>query len=225
MEIIFNGIYNQTILSSLLDSDTVYLGLDFLSDSQNRIRPLRFNAGIIPDRPSIDLSDASSSKPGLMGSFDGVLPQTVVTTVVDYRLSAVELCYMPTVALVDNLRRTIVPDLRPKLSIATRLNLSENKDVASLVQYAGHLDWITFSINDVDDSVKKFFLEYEERIKIPYYIALNGRLTESLPFFKDRLSFRGLQIDVSSFLDKDNLSEAYVKEQADSVLKRFASLV
>lgn len=225
MEIIFNGIYNRTILTSLLDCDVAYLGLNFLSNSQNRIRPLRFDAGIIPDRPSIDLSDTGTSKPCLMGSFDDVLPQTIVTTVVDYRLTAVELCSAPTVALVDNLKRTIVPDLSPKLSIATRINLSECNDVAFLEQFVGHLDWFTFGINEVDDSVKKFFSEYEERVKIPYYMVLDERLTDCLPFFINLQSFCGFQIDLSSYLDNDNLSEKLIKEQADSVLKRFASMV
>ncbi len=225
MEIIFNGIYNQTILTSLLGCDVAYLGLDFLSNSKNRIRPLRYDAGIIPDRPSIDLTDTVRSKPCLMGCFDDVLPQTIVTTVVDYGLTAVELCSTPTVALVDNLKRTIVPDLNPELSIATRLNLSECKDLAFLEQFVGHLDWVTFGIGEVDDSIKKFFSEYEERVKIPYYIVLDERLAECLPFFMNLPSFRGLQIDMSSCLDNDKLSEKLIKEQADSVLKRFGSLV
>lgn len=224
MEIIFNGIYNQPALISLLDSDVAYLGLDFLSNSQNRIRPLRYDAGIIPDKPSIDVAGVGKSKPCLMGSFDDVLPQTIVTTVVDYRLTAVELCFIPKVALVDNLRRTIVPDLRPQLNIATRLDLSEYNDVSTLEQFAGHLDWLTLNINEVNDCVKTFFHQYEEQVKIPYYIEINERLKDSLPFFMNCPSFRGLQIDLSAYIDKDNLSSVAVKEQADSILRHLASM-
>lgn len=220
MKIIFNGIYNQTILTSLLGCGIDYLGLDFLSSSRNQIRPLRYDAGIIPDRPSIDLDEVGNNEPSLMGSFDNVLPQTIVTRVVDYRLNAIELCTAPSVALVDNLRSTIVSDLRPQLNIAARIDLAEYKDVESLEQYIGHLDWLTFRVNEVDESCQAFF----QKLQIPFYVIFDESIAEYLSFFKSCPSFRGLQVDFSQYIDKDCVSEEQIMLQEKSLLSRFASL-
>ena len=88
-----------------------WIGLDFVADSPRRVRQLASLSGMLPDSP---LLECAGLAPGsrLMGVFRDEMPQTIVTSIYNFHLDLVRLEGEESTVLIDNLRRTVDPDIR-----------------------------------------------------------------------------------------------------------------
>jgi len=72
-------------------------------------------SGILPDTaPEASLRHDGTARVGL---FADMMPQSIITRVVAYNLSEIWLCGHESQTLIDNLYATIVPDIRPEITI------------------------------------------------------------------------------------------------------------
>lgn len=83
--------------------------LDFRKDSENYVSMISSRAGIIPDKAD-DTQTVDDSLP-LAGIFADDMPQNIVTRVYNYDLKCVILRGSESETMMDNLRRTLVPDI------------------------------------------------------------------------------------------------------------------
>ena len=83
-------------------------------------------------------------KPSFVGVFVNDMPQNIVTAVYNYHLSYVQLHGDESPVMIDNLRRTLVPDIVPEIKIIKAISVSSAEDLQRCKQYEGHADLFLF---------------------------------------------------------------------------------
>ena len=111
-----------------------WIGLDFVADSPRRVRQLASLSGMLPDSP---LLECAGLAPGsrLMGVFRNEMPQTIVTSIYNFHLDLVRLEGEESTVLIDNLRRTVDPDIRRGLQIVKTLRIERREDLLRAADY------------------------------------------------------------------------------------------
>lgn len=128
------------------------IGFVFCADSERYVSMVSSNAGIIPDyaygRQNGDEAPAcgaaQESKPHRVGVFADDMPQNIVTRIYNYNLDYVQLHGSETAVMIDNLRRTVDPDICPGLKIIKALSIRSEQDVKRWREYEGHADMLLF---------------------------------------------------------------------------------
>ena len=82
--------------------------------------------------------------PKFVGVFVDDMPQNIVTAVYNYHLSYVQLHGDESPVMIDNLRRTLVPDIVPQIKIIKAISVSSAEDLKRCEQYEGHADLFLF---------------------------------------------------------------------------------
>ena len=82
--------------------------------------------------------------PKFVGVFVDDMPQNIVTAVSNYHLSYVQLHGDESPVMIDNLRRTLVPDIVPQIKIIKAISVSSAEDLKRCEQYEGHVDRFLF---------------------------------------------------------------------------------
>ena len=124
-----------------------WMGFIFFPKSPRYVSQLSSNAGIIPDYSSLigkTDNDVSASKVKRVGVFVDDMPQNIVTRVYNYKLDIVQLHGSENTVMIDNLRRTLDPDIHPNIKIMKELNIKTADDVAKYKDYEGHVDYFLF---------------------------------------------------------------------------------
>lgn len=121
------------------------IGLIFYPKSKRYVSQIPTHAGIIPDKGNLKLSSKSEGvKKGLVGVFVDDMPQTILTRVVNYNLSYVQLHGNESPVMIENLKRTLIPDFVPEIGIIKALSLQNEEDVFRWRQYEGLVDYFIF---------------------------------------------------------------------------------
>ena len=186
-----------------------WVGLDFRPNSERYVSQISSCAGIIPDYSS--LSALSSQEPSqknhrlvLCGVFADDMPQNIVTRVVNYNLDVVQLDGEENLVMIDNLRRTLDPDIHAGIKIMKRIAVSGREDIEKYKQFAEGADYFLFDIQsgladwavlEAYDGAVPFFVsgaigaEDTDRIKsfshpLFYGVSVNEKF-ETAPAVKD----------------------------------------
>ena len=111
------------------------------------------NAGIIPDY-AWDLTPRTSDfrpqtsdlipRTSRVGVFVDDMPQNIVTRVYNYKLDWVQLHGSESPVMIDNLKRTLIPDIKPDIKIIKAISVNTKEDVEKWRQYQGHVDMLLF---------------------------------------------------------------------------------
>ena len=88
--------------------------------------------------------EAEPFKPSFVGVFVNDMPQNIVTAVYNYHLDYVQLHGEESPVMIDNLRRTLVPDIVPEIKIIKAISVSSAEDLKRCEQYEGHIDLFLF---------------------------------------------------------------------------------
>ena len=152
-----------------------WIGLDFIPNSERYVSQIASCAGIIPDYSS--LSDLSSDKlsqqkegPVLCGVFADDMPQNIVTRVVNFTLDIVQLNGDESSVMIDNLRRTLDPDIHAGIKIMKRLVITKREDIENYKEYAEGVDYFLF---DVQDNLKDWGILEAYDGKVPFLVSGN----------------------------------------------------
>lgn len=82
--------------------------------------------------------------PKFVGVFVNDMPQNIITAVYNYHLSYVQLHGDESPVMIDNMRRTLVPDIVPQIKIIKAISVSCAEDLKHCEQYEGHVDLFLF---------------------------------------------------------------------------------
>ena len=152
-----------------------WIGLDFIPNSERYVSQIASCAGIIPDYSS--LSDLSSDKlsqqkkgPVLCGVFADDMPQNIVTRVVNFNLDVVQLNGDESSVMIDNLRRTLDPDIHAGIKMMKRLVITKREDIENYKEYAEGVDYFLF---DVQDNLKDWGILEAYDGKVPFLVSGN----------------------------------------------------
>lgn len=152
-----------------------WIGLDFIPNSERYVSQIASCAGIIPDYSS--LSDLSSDKlsqqkegPVLCGVFADDMPQNIVTRVVNFNLDVVQLNGDESSVMIDNLRRTLDPDIHAGIKMMKRLVITKREDIENYKEYAEGVDYFLF---DIQDNLKDWSILETYNGKVPFLVSGN----------------------------------------------------
>ncbi len=104
--------------------------------SPNSLTPLPLSQG--------EGSDMLDKQYKTVGVFVNDMPQNIVTAVYNYHLDYVQLHGDESPVMIDNLRRTLVPDIVPEIKIIKAISVSSAEDLQRCKQYEGHVDLFLF---------------------------------------------------------------------------------
>lgn len=164
---------------SQLDID--WVGLDFLPNSERYVSQISSCAGIIPDYSSLsDLSSHESSqqqqRPILCGVFADDMPQNIVTRVFNFKLDVIQLNGEESMIMIDNLRRTLDPDIHAGIKIMKRLVITKREDIEKYKEYAEGVDYFLF---DIQDNLKDWSVLEAYDGKVPFLVSGNIGIEEA----------------------------------------------
>lgn len=120
------------------------IGLIFYKKSSRYVSQINTNAGIIPDRVSDDMVKDDTSEVSRVGVFVDEMMQTIVTRAYNFQLDYIQLHGDESVTYIDNLRRTLDPDIRPGIKIIKAISITNADDLKKVALYEGHVDLLLF---------------------------------------------------------------------------------
>ena len=135
---------------SQLDIDL--MGFIFWPGSKRFVKMIPSKAGILPDysperlRRASRQGEASRQPSGVqrVGVFVDEMPQTILTSIYNYGLQYVQLHGQESPVMIDNLKRTLIPDIAPDIKVIKAISVAGKDDVARYKDYEGLVDLFLF---------------------------------------------------------------------------------
>ena len=149
MKIKVCGMRNAGNIAELQKLDIDFIGFIFWPKSPRYVQQIPSRAGLIPDLPSLDgerikKSETHDKRILTVGVFVDDMPQNIVTRVYNYHLDYVQLHGSESAVMIDNLRRTLIPDIAPNIKIIKALSIKDKSDLEKWHEYDGHVDMFLF---------------------------------------------------------------------------------
>ena len=149
MKIKVCGMRNAGNIAELQKLDIDLMGFIFWPKSTRYVQQIPSRAGLIPDLPSLDgerikKSETHDKRILTVGVFVDDMPQNIVTRVYNYHLDYVQLHGSESAVMIDNLRRTLIPDIAPNIKIIKALSIKDKSDLEKWHEYDGHVDMFLF---------------------------------------------------------------------------------
>lgn len=127
------------------------LGFIFAPASPRFVRMISSRAGILPDYSESRLKasrgmpdELSATKPKRVGVFVDDMPQNIITRIYNYSLDFVQLHGSESPTMIENLRRTVVPDITRHIGIIKSVNVASASDFEVCEAYEGLVDYFLF---------------------------------------------------------------------------------
>lgn len=148
------GMRDPKNISDVAGLDIDMMGFNFWPESKRFVSMISSQAGIIPDYSPEQLDIAARHKGThhyafperikRVGLFVDEMPQTIVTYVYNYSLDYVQLHGSELPVMIDNLRRTLIPDIAPGIKIIKAFGISTEEDLEQVKPYEGVADMFIF---------------------------------------------------------------------------------
>lgn len=119
------------------------MGLIFWPESPRYVSSMPIHAGIVPDMANADV-EKSMKVVKTVGVFVDEMPQTVITHAYNYHLDYIQLHGNESPTYIDNLKRTLIPEILPEVKIIKALSIAEADDVKRWREYDGQADMFLF---------------------------------------------------------------------------------
>lgn len=132
------GLREADNISAVEAAGADWIGLIFYPKSPRYVPMIPSSAGIMPDgRPSGPLGHVPRA-----GVFVDAMPQDIITRVVNFGLSLVQLHGTEPPTYLHNLRATLDPDIRPGIKLIKALPVATAADLDAADQYVGAADYL-----------------------------------------------------------------------------------
>lgn len=150
------GIRDAENIHALAELGVDWIGFDFRPDSPKFVRQISSRAGIIPDygsreaamgKETVQNESADGCFPQRFGVFADDMPQNIVTRVVNFKLTMVQLDGEESSVMVNNLRSTLDPDIRAGINIMKTLHIQSVEDLMQTREYEGSVDYFLFKVD------------------------------------------------------------------------------
>lgn len=144
------GMRDADNIREVSELDIDMMGFIFWKDSPRFVRMISSHAGIIPDYSEERLNKNSGKvvddqhRIKRVGVFVDDMPQTIVTRIYNYELDYVQLHGEESCIMIDNLRRTLEPDIRTGVKIIKTISVSSAEDIEKTKEYEGCVDRFLF---------------------------------------------------------------------------------
>ena len=139
---------------SALDIDM--MGFDFYPSSERFVQMISSQAGIVPDfsperlkkatRPEETGNAMVPKRISRVGVFVDDMPQSIISRVYNYSLDFVQLNGDESEVMIDNLKRSLVPDLVPEIKVIKAFDICSTADFARCSVFESCTDLFLFNI-------------------------------------------------------------------------------
>lgn len=130
---------------AVLSLDIDLIGFIFAEGNSRNVKNISVHAGIIPDIANKDIkNNLEDKKVKRVGVFYDEMPQTLITQVYNYSLDYIQLSGEESPVYIDNLKRTLIPDISPDIKIIKALSVSNSEDLEHWRDYKGLADMLLF---------------------------------------------------------------------------------
>ena len=185
------GVCDGENIRELLATDIDILGFVFCSDSPQFVKMIPSNSGIIPDyshdcylqQRGQEMNDVESQRVKRLGIFADDMPQNIITRIYNYDLDYVQLQGDESPVMIDNLRRSVDPDIRRGIKIIKTLDIATLADFERCKSFEGHADLLCFRIKregqnqEVASWNETFLVAYHG--ELPYILSGNIGLNDA----------------------------------------------
>lgn len=143
------GMREPENIKGLMQLDVDLMGMIFWPKSPRCVKNVHVNAGIVPDIAQKQVTQATNGakakgRTQLVGVFVDEMPQNVITYAYNYHLDYIQLHGQESPIYIDNLKRTLKPDILPEVKIIKAISIREADDVKRWREYQGHVDMLLF---------------------------------------------------------------------------------
>lgn len=147
------GMRDDDNIREVAQLDIDLMGFIFWPGSKRCVKMISSKAGIIPDYSPERLRQAGQGAEAAgrrsegirrVGVFVDEMPQTILTSIYNYQLQYVQLHGQESPVMIDNLKRTLIPDIAPDIKVIKAISVSGKDDVARYKDYEGLVDLFLF---------------------------------------------------------------------------------
>lgn len=137
-------------IRAVSELDIDMMGFIFWPGSPRYVQMIPSRAGIIPDYSEERIkghgvvAGDEGRRVRRVGVFVDDMPQSIVTRVYNYQLDYVQLHGDERAVMIENLRRTLAPDIRPGIKVIKALSIMSAADFARCEEYEGVADLLLF---------------------------------------------------------------------------------
>ncbi len=182
-----------------------WVSLNFISGTSDCLQMISTGVGCLPDiAPHIrtsNVTDCNKHTPKLVGVFDNEMAQSIIARIHSFRLGGVLFQGNVSPVFLDNLRRTIIPDICPEM-VFVKYITGESCQIRTLCEvYGAYVD--TFLLEGYSGEsfshVQRFLEANGEEMVNPFFIRVapdTKRIMSCLRGFSHP-SFGGIDIDFS----------------------------
>ena len=158
------GMRDPENIRALQQLDIDWMGFIFWPQSPRFVQMVSSRAGIIPDYSSLKedrptaKGQTTTTNIKRVGVFVDEMPQSIVTRVYNYHLDIVQLHGSESRAMIENLRRTLVPDIQPNIKIMKAISIGNADDFKKTADYEEVVDFFLFDTKcqEVGGSGRRF---------------------------------------------------------------------
>jgi phosphoribosylanthranilate isomerase len=137
------GMREPDNIRDVLSLNIDLIGFVFAEGSSRKVDNIQVHAGIMPDRANRDINDNLKDKQvKRVGVFYDEMPQTLITQVYNYLLDYIQLNADESPVYIDNLKRTLIPDIAPNIKIIKKLSVGKAEDLERWRDYRGLVDML-----------------------------------------------------------------------------------
>ncbi len=137
------GMRDSENIRAVAELNVDWIGFIFWKKSPRNVTMIPSDAGIIPDRGSLN-ADTSALRQQRVGVFVDEMSQEIITKVVNFQLDLVQLHGHETPTLIRNLRRTLDPDIRPGIRFIKAISIARPEDLDAWKEYEDCVDYFLF---------------------------------------------------------------------------------
>lgn len=207
MIIKLNGLTDMLHLDGVVNH-VVMQGFDFYESSMQYVPLINSLTGTLPDYTRDFLQKNSEQnehslpdrKVCWVGVFCNNMVQDVVTRIYNHDLDYVELQGEESNVFIENLKRSVVPDIHPRLNVIKKMPISSAEDFLCCKEYGNIVDAWIFSLpgNEASMDLQKFDILRAYEGQQPYLLNLPSLddVRMALSNFKDD-RLRGFDISVN----------------------------
>ena len=137
------GMRDSENIRAVAELNVDWIGFIFWKKSPRNVTMIPSDAGIIPDRGSLN-ADTSALRQQRVGVFVDEMSQEIITKVVNFQLDLVQFHGHETPTLIRNLRRTLDPDIRPGIRFIKAISIARPEDLDAWKEYEDCVDYFLF---------------------------------------------------------------------------------
>lgn len=141
------GMRDAENIRAVSELDINMMGFIFWQKSPRFVKMISSQAGIMPDHSHLEKlgkKDTGNLKVKRVGVFVDDMPQNIVTRVYNYQLDFVQLHGSESRVMIENLRRTLDPDIHKGIQIIKVISIESDVDIAKCEEYEGVVDLFLF---------------------------------------------------------------------------------